>query len=79
MRTNRPALCDARWIIPDTESVDALIDAVLVEQAWLVAVATRKYAHGEMVWAEGAGRPNRRQRKQGVISDHPSAFSERNY
>lgn len=64
MRTNRPALCAERWIIPDTVSVEALIDAVLQDQAWLVAAATGKHAHKGIVWAEGTGRPNPRPRKK---------------
>jgi hypothetical protein len=60
MRTNRPALCAAQWIIPDTESVDALIEAVLYEQAWWIAVRCGKHAHRGIVWAEGSGRPHKR-------------------
>jgi hypothetical protein len=59
MRTNRPAMCAERWIIPDTFSVDALIDAVLYEQAWWIAVQCGKHAHKGVVWAEGTRRTNR--------------------
>lgn len=62
MRTDRPALCAERWIIPDTTSVDALVDTVLYEQAWLIAAGCGKHAHRGLVWAEGVGRPNPRPR-----------------
>ena len=62
MRTNRPALCAARWIIPDTDSVDAMVEAALTEQAWLIALGCGKHAHRGMVWAEGIGRPQVRPR-----------------
>ena len=54
MRTCRPVLCAAEWIIPDSESVDALIDAALCEQAWWIAIRSGKHAHRGMVWADGA-------------------------
>jgi hypothetical protein len=66
MRTNRPALCAARWIIPDTDSIEALIDTVLSEQAWWIAVRCGKHAHRGVVWAEGTGRPNPQPVRKGV-------------
>ena len=60
MPTNRPALCAERWIIPDTFTVNALIDTVLYEQAWWIAIQCGKHAHKGVVWAEGTGRPPRR-------------------
>ena len=56
MRTRRPAICAAEWIIPDTEAVDAMIEAVLFEQAWWIAVKSGKFAHRGVVWADGAPR-----------------------
>ena len=56
MRVMRPALCAAQWIIPDTESVDALIEAVLCEQAWWIAARSGQHAHRGVVWAEGEHR-----------------------
>jgi hypothetical protein len=62
MRTNRPVLCADHWIIPDTESVDALIDVVLTEQAWWIAARCGKHAQCGVIWADGTGRPNPRRR-----------------
>jgi hypothetical protein len=56
MLTRRPAICAAEWIIPDTEAVDAMIEAVLLEQAWWIAVKSGKFAHRGVVWADGAPR-----------------------
>ena len=53
MPTSRPAFCAERWVIPDTDSVDALVETVLTEQAWWIAVRSGKHAHQGVVWAEG--------------------------
>ena len=53
MHMNRPALYAAQWIIPDTVSVNALIDLALYEQAWWIALRCGKYAHKGVVWADG--------------------------
>ena len=66
MRTNRPVLCAAQWIIPDTESVDALIETVLYEQAWWIAVKCGKHAHRGVVWADCAQGSSARQRYGGL-------------
>jgi hypothetical protein len=64
MRTSRPMLCAAEWIIPDTESVDALVEAALCEQAWWIALRCGKHAHRGVVWADGhrrtSGQPSRK-------------------
>ena len=67
MRTTRPALCAAQWIIPDTESVDSLIEAVLLEQAWWIAALTGKHAHRGMVWADGA--PGAHFRRRPIVTE----------